>query len=253
VRKLFALALALGAFSLFAADECPPRYSYSGFAGPSQWPNIPFEGQRNECGGTSQSPVDLENWTETKGPAVIVKYTASGASIKNTGHDIEVIPDRPMTITIDGAPYTLRQFHFHVPSEHLIRGTRAAAEIHFVNDSADRKSVAAIAVLISADGMSSGLLGPVIQNMPMNVCAPNATVSNFPFDRLLPSQIDTYVTYGGSLTTPPCNEVVTFYIVQGAGLALSPTDFSKLASLGSNSRPPQPLGARQIKLVSAPR
>ena len=44
------------------------------------------------------------------------------------------------TLTFGGEPYALVQFHFHRPSEHLIRGKNFPMEAHFVHAHARARS-----------------------------------------------------------------------------------------------------------------
>ncbi|PNF35582.1 hypothetical protein B7P43_G02399 [Cryptotermes secundus] len=78
----------------------------------------------------------------------------------------------------------------------------------------------------------------------------------FPLQMLDVSFPSEYVTYLGSLTTPPCSEVVT-WIVSSSPLLLSPGQLAKFRLLGSadsnmenNFRPVQPTNGRPVFYVS---
>jgi carbonic anhydrase len=47
---------------------------------------------------------------------------ARGGMVINNGHTIQVDLSEAGGITLNGKDYTLRQFHFHHPSEHTIDG-----------------------------------------------------------------------------------------------------------------------------------
>lgn len=71
---------------------------------------------------------------------------------------------------------------------------------------------------------------------------------------LLPSDIDTYYTYRGSLTTPPCSEAVTWIIFTNP-IPISFKQLNKFRSLsngedilGDNFRKLQDLGKRKLYL-----
>lgn len=49
--------------------------------------------------------------------------------------------NRDHTVTVLGKTYTLAQFHFHTPSEHVINGVRYQAEAHLVHLSDDGKAL----------------------------------------------------------------------------------------------------------------
>jgi carbonic anhydrase len=57
-----------------------------------------------------------------------------------------------------------------------------------------------------------------------------------------------YTTYSGSLTTPPCSENVTWFVLGQTG-HVSPEQVAKFQQLmhGNTNRPVQPLGTRQLR------
>lgn len=83
--------------------------------------------------------------------------------------------------------------------------------------------------------------------MPTRVCS--SDTANIALQSLLPATIDSYYTYDGSLTTPPCSEVVTFYIPNRLGITISQEEYDQLKALGENARPLQPINNRHIRLV----
>jgi carbonic anhydrase len=250
MRRKFVVAVLLTLAAVVAvaqeaaeSSNCPPRYAYCGWSGPQQWANIPG----SHCGGTKQSPVDIRNWqTVGSGPEIAVNYSDGAATVLNTGHDIHVTPaGTNNSITIDGKTWPLAQFHFHTPSEHHLRGRTYPGEVHFVHQVGDL--IAVIAVLLPVDGKGNRFLAPIFESLPGNVCA--SSTINLQLSELLPDTIRSYYTYEGSLTTPMCDEVVTFYIANGTSLVLSPSQRTNLQRLGANARPLQNINGRPITLV----
>ncbi|MFZ1219838.1 MAG: carbonic anhydrase family protein [Chthoniobacterales bacterium] len=247
MRVLPLFTLSLFAITAFAADECPPPFSYCGYTGPEQWPNIAIKGKVNECAGTRQSPINLPKLTPTPGPLIRVEYVAGKATILNTGHDIEVTPagDAGMITVGDNRNpdnvYKLVKFHFHVPSEHYIDGVKQPAEMHIVHQrvKGDKTYIAVIGVILAGDGDGSyPALEPVFKRLPKNVCD---KVENVPinFPDLLPQTLkEYYYTYAGSLTTPPCSQNVTWYVL-GEPRKIPASDLRNLSALGANARPIQ--------------
>lgn len=238
VLLLFIL-LPFAAVAFAGDDQCPPPFAYCGYAGPAQWANIKIPGKENECGGTRQSPIDLPRLTPTPGPVIRVTYVDGRATIQNTGHDIEVTPvEANNKITINNVEYTLVKFHFHVPSEHHIEGAEKPAEMHVVHTRIEGVTTyyAVIGVILDK-GAEYPALKPVFENLPKNVCEKSGQVP-IAFSRLLPRPLGDCYTYAGSLTTPPCTQTVTWFVL-GAPQTILDSDLRNLAALGSNARPVQ--------------
>jgi hypothetical protein len=90
----------------------------------------------------------------------------AGATFENLGTTVEVLADGGGTMTPPGGtdPFTLKQFHFHLPSEHLDNSTSIAMEMHMVWEGPDGQ-VAVIGVFIDIDESErtldlGGELGP---------------------------------------------------------------------------------------------
>jgi carbonic anhydrase len=241
-RVLFLITFLLFAAAAFADDDqCPPPFAFCGYAGPAQWRNIKIAGKENECGGKTQSPIDLPKLTPTPGPLIQVTYVDGKATIRNTGYDIEVVPVQANSkITINKVEYTLVKFHFHVPSEHHIEGAEKPAEMHVVHTRMEGSTTYyAVIGVILGPGAEYAALKPVFANLSKvaNVCEKSGEVP-IAFSRLLPHQLDNYYTYAGSLTTPPCTQTVTWYVL-GAPQTILDSDLRNLGALGSNARPIQ--------------
>jgi carbonic anhydrase len=236
-RVLHLFTLSLFAAAAFADDECPSRLSYWGYSGPAQWPSFPIPD--NQCGGTKQSPIDLVTQTPTQGPVIHVSYFVGTATIRNTGHDIEVKPaSNNNKIKIGDKVFTLVKFHFHVPSEHHIDGAEKPAEMHIVHQRVEGGKIyyAVIGVMLTSGGTYPAL-EPVFANLPETACAPPKAL-RINFKALLPENLSVYYTYAGSLTTPPCTENVTWYVLDTTR-EIEALDLFKLRAFGENARPVQ--------------
>ncbi|HKP05069.1 MAG TPA: carbonic anhydrase family protein [Chthoniobacterales bacterium] len=237
MRVLPLLSLLLFAASAFAGDDqCPPRFSYCGYSGPAQWPNIQIPDKENQCGGTRQSPIDLPKLAPTPGPRIQVAYLDGRATIRNTGYDIEVTPvEANSKITINKVEYTLVKFHFHVPSEHHIEGAEKPAEMHVVHTRIDGGTTyyAVIGVILDK-GPDHPALEPVFKSLPKTVCEKSGQVP-IAFSKLLPQELGNYYTYAGSLTTPPCTQTVTWYVL-GTPQTIREAGLMNLRALGNNAR-----------------
>jgi carbonic anhydrase len=122
-------------------------------------------------------------------------------------------PDSAPEILLNGIPYDLLQFHFHVPAEHTVNGQRAAMEVHFVHliHNSDGKKAACESmkrplVVIGAFIDAGGNANPELQRLfppglPKNSDDPKVFIPNVDLRALVPSGSPTW-EYDGSLTAP---------------------------------------------------
>lgn len=227
--------------------EAVAHWTYEGKEGPEHWAGM--GGDNAVCGtGQRQSPIDIAGKTPQKASKIQFAYHSSTATIQNNGHTVVVTPQDGGGVIIDGTVYTLKQFHFHSPSEHAINGQRTALETHFVhqNEHGDLLVVGVMSDIGTADPMLASLWTYLPtdpgQPLPLNDILINA-------QDLMPGTEDFYV-YAGSLTTPPCTEGVT-WMVFSSPLSVSAEQadaFSRL--VGPNSRPLQARHDRDFLHVS---
>jgi carbonic anhydrase len=141
----------------------------------------------------------------------------------------------------------LKQFHFHHPSEEHVNGKGYDMVAHLVHAD-DDGHLAVVAVLLKS-GAGNALLASIWKNFPAEKekSIENASVSVNAWD-LLPSD-HAYYTFLGSLTTPPCSEGVTWYVLK-TPVQLSSEQVAAFAKVyPRNARPIQPLNGREL-LVS---
>jgi carbonic anhydrase len=147
------------------------------------------------------------------------------------------------TLTIDDKAYQLAQLHFHTPSEHTIDGTRYPAEVHLVH-AADDGQLAVVGVMFE-EGDENAALAEFWNNIP-NI--EEAGTVNFNAGSLLPDDRTAY-TYSGSLTTPPCSEVVSWHVME-TPVSISADQLETLTNMhDDNERPIQPLNDRTVEVA----
>lgn len=146
------------------------------------------------------------------------------------------------SLTVDGTAYSLAQFHFHEPSEHLENNKPAPMEMHLVFANADNLVV--VGRLVN-EGSFNSALGPIFSDLPETVTE-TKSVDNFNLNSLLPDRMETF-RYTGSLTTPPFTEGVQ-WINFAQPMEMSATQIQAFATLfpEGNARPVQPLNGRII-------
>jgi len=264
MKKAVNLGLAVLLFS--ATSAFAGHWGYFGQEGieynPAQW------GELNEnCNGSSQSPIDILTRKTVSGDAKInFEYASKAVSSTNNGHAVTVSP-KSRAIEIAGKKYTLAQFHFHTLSEHTVNGQHYDMEMHLVHaddawlagDTANGK-LAVIGVFIER-GAENLTLENIFKHLPHfdHATGTGETISAetaSDFYSLLPSgrnSGDVY-SYSGSLTTPTCNEVVSWYVL-AKPIQMSEEQIEAYRALYENesdhskydtNRPVQPLNGRTV-------
>ncbi len=220
------------------------EWTYEGADGPAHWGDLTPEYATCKV-GKHQSPIDIVNPKQAALPVIRFDYKNVPLKIVNNGHTIQVNYASGSFITVGERRYQLVQFHFHRPSEERINGKSFEMVIHLVHADGDGK-LAVIAVLLQK-GKANSALQEIWARMPKTE-GKEQEISGVQINALtLLPQDTTYYTYAGSLTTPPCSEGVTWFILKTpADIAPEQVDiFAKLYP--DNARPVQPIGSRLVK------
>jgi carbonic anhydrase len=228
-----------------ASSATAPHWEYEGPLGPDHWASI--DPSYALCGsGTRQSPIDLVRAARGGLRPIQIKYRPSRLTVVNNGHTIQANAPAGSTIVLDGTQYTLKQFHFHLPSEHTVAGHHYAMEIHFVHEDAS-KNLAVIGGLMKQRAGTNHALDPIWRNLPRNkgdmvmVSAPFHFVSLFPGNR-------NFYRYQGSLTTPPCSQGVTWSVFT-TPIPVSKGQVQAYRNIFKvSNRPVQPIKGRNLKV-----
>lgn len=259
-------------------------WGYEEHNGPSTWPL-----KYPNAGGSSQSPVDIIV-SETQESPDLVELPLTWnygsqicKSVVNTGRGwrVDVGGDES---ELSGGPlshnYQLVQFHCHwggtssCGSEHTVDGESYPGELHFVHWNkelykscaeavAAPKGLAVLGVFLKLGDENSEVekLAQTLENVKFKDQSSELPVD---FDPSLMFPADqSYWTYDGSLTTPPCNETVTWIVFKNPievtekqlecfrdlrcycdGDDCPAGDFQ--GKCVQNFRPPQPLNDRSI-------
>uniref|UniRef100_A0A3Q4G7X3 carbonic anhydrase n=1 Tax=Neolamprologus brichardi TaxID=32507 RepID=A0A3Q4G7X3_NEOBR len=211
-----------------AAEEI--TWTYSGLVGQSEWSEY-FP----DCGGTSQSPVDVMT-TQAKYDPSLIPVTPLGYSqhgnqpftMYNNGHTVVI--ELPEWMGLGGLPwfFTAIQMHLHWGndgpslggSEHTINGLSADAELHVVHYNSElypnmsaamtqKDGLAVLGILIVTGEETNPAFNNILNYLSrIRHADQKAFIPAFDVQSLLPEDLGRYYRYNGSLTTPPCHQSV---------------------------------------------
>ncbi|XP_043942545.1 carbonic anhydrase 4-like [Protopterus annectens] len=236
ILSLFGAAV----FSIFTTVLASSEWCYnSDDCGPEEWPNI----HPLFCSGNEQSPINIEV-VETKWNSSLTNFCFSGYSdprklhlMKNTGHSVQVDFADGVTISGGGLNETFKalQFHLHwgngssvYGSEHTLNGCGFPMEMHIlhigekfanVSEAIKQNGIAVLGFFIDvATTVDNNQAWEDFVNILPNISSPDEKWQNaFPFsisDLLQSVQKTKYFRYRGSLTTPTCDEGVTWTVFE---------------------------------------
>ncbi|RVE62891.1 hypothetical protein OJAV_G00160090 [Oryzias javanicus] len=231
---LFVL-LCLGVFDQAAASSVEEiTWSYSGLIGQSEWSEY-FP----DCGGTSQSPVDVIT-TQTRfdpslSPVTPLGYSQHGNqpfTLYNNGHT--AIIEMPEWMGLGGLPwlFTAVQLHLHWGnggpsqrgSEHTVNGISADAELHVVHYNSElypnmsaamtqKDGLAVLGILIVTGEETNPAFNNILNYLSrIKHFGQKVFIPAFDIQSLLPEDLGRYYRYNGSLTTPPCYQSVIWTV-----------------------------------------
>jgi carbonic anhydrase len=189
----------------------------------------------------------------------ISKDEGNAYVFRNTGHAVQVSFSKGYSgkLLIGQEVYPLVQFHFHTPSEHIVvtekdrAGKQYGGELHFVHQRDDgRLAVLGVFLDDSKHYAENPILKKIIDNTPRKHDAYNQTGAGLSLDpsKLIPMESEHVFTYAGSLTTPPCSEGVSWYVLSEP-LKVTPAQIRQLEKFfESNSRIVQNTAARTVEI-----
>lgn len=225
------------------------RWGYIGKAGPEHWGELSPEFQLCQI-GKQQTPIDLqiadvENVISQD--LLRINYQPTALHLINNGKTIQVNYQAGSYLKYRDQKFELLQFHFHHFSEHRLNGKLYDMELHLVHRS-QNGNLAVMAVFLQ-----TGKFNPTLQiiwdAIPQQQGV-EKTIEDTIIDasRFLPAQ-QTFFTYYGSLTTPPCSENVLWCVME-TPIEASDTQISQFSQLFPlNARPLQPLNDRIVKEI----
>jgi carbonic anhydrase len=230
-----------------AVAEHAVHWAYEGAAGPSHWGELdPHAAACQE--GKQQSPVDVVS-SRLMPVAWLTRpefrYKASQVQLVNNGHTFQVNFPPGSTMTLLNRKYELRQLHYHTPSEHQLDGQAADLEVHLVHAMAEAPERLAVVAVLIREGEENPFMAAFWGQLPAEEGPPAPAEAMLNAGQALPRD-PRYFTYDGSLTTPPCSEVVKWVVLREPVTASAAQIERFRAVFTMNARPAQPLNGRYI-------
>ena len=254
------LAAGLAVFALFTVGcngaqrvETKSKWDYSEH-GPEKWGELNPEYVLAAIGG-SQSPIDIvtEDVITADLPKLDLQTRPAELRVLNNGHTVEVIASGGSTLRYGKQTFTLKQYHFHAPSEHTINGEHADVEVHFVHaDGAGQLAV--IGVMVEEGEEDNPIFMSILEDRPPTKIGEEEVFPDILVDikEYFPKS-DEYYMYDGSLTTPPASEGVRWFVC-AEPVYLSRRQIDILRDFyNHNNRPVQPTYSRTVLTPRMPR
>jgi carbonic anhydrase len=224
-------------------------YSEEELDGPQSWLHLcSAKPGPSSCGGSRQSPIDIVTTSVVNADSFRLSedYEQHTIEVENNGHTLEFEADNDV-LTLNGSKYVLKQFHFHTPSEHKMDGKQYPMEIHFVHQDTTTKLLTVLGVFVELGPTEHPLLNTFIKNLPGKADAKCDNNFKFSIENLMPENRECY-QYKGSLTTPPCSEIVHWNVFKKP-LKATPKQIEAFQKREhTNNRPTQGLNGRPIYL-----
>jgi carbonic anhydrase len=204
--------------------------------------------------------------------------TLQSIRLTNNGHSVKFSSSQEKLPTVTGGDlpghFVFAQGHFHwgntshVGSEHLIGGKAFPLELHLVHFNSKYVTIgeslkhadglAVIGVMHEVSERDNPYLNPIIESLEhiMNAKDQVDLMPGFSLANLLPTHSSAFYRYSGSLTTPGCNEIVTWSVLHHPQ-AVSEHQLERLRSvldneghpMGDNYRPVMPLHGRRVTVT----
>ncbi|XP_016933266.3 carbonic anhydrase 1 [Drosophila suzukii] len=274
------LAIVIAPILICASVVLAQDFGYEGRHGPEHWGE-----DYARCSGKHQSPIniDLVNAVEKKFPNLEFfnfNVIPKAFQMSNNGHTVLVKMsfDEDTVPSVRGGPlaektplgYQFEQFHFHwgendtIGSEDLINNRAYPAELHVVLRNLEYPDFAsalgqdngiAVMAFFFQIGVNSTGGYEGFTNLLSQIDRKGKTVNMtnpLPLGEYISKHLESYFSYTGSLTTPPCSEEVT-WIDFTAPIDITEKQLNAFRLLTANDdhlknnfRPIQPLNDRVL-------
>ncbi|GMB95792.1 carbonic anhydrase family protein [Helicobacter sp. NHP22-001] len=228
--SLFLIGLSLSLPMALGAEH----WSYEAHTGAKHWDKLHKDYAVCKA-GKNQSPINIEHYYHApdKENFVFNYHSTAPTSIDYAHHTFVAKFAHPKDSTIyRDHKYNLVNLHFHIPMEFAIHGKRQPLSMHLVHKDAQGR------LLVVGIGFTIGQENPFLTPL-LNAYTYKTPPKPLALEKLLPDTIH-YYHFNGSLTTPPCTEGVTWFVLEET-LSLSPQQFEGIKKIMHNKPNQRPL------------
>lgn len=205
--------------------------------------------------GTQQSPIGL---SDASGLALKTapKFNYTGAfngtwynwgfgPAWSVAHDGDWTKHPSMTF--DNKTVYLKGWHIHSPAEHVVNGARARAELHMVHVDGNGNYAAVLGIRLDP-GVSNNTFFSQLPSIIPFTDTDTKVNSNVTFTGILgaASFFNEFWTYQGSLTSPPCNEGLRWFVAKQTVLVGTKQLQAILGASTYSTRAEQPIWEQAI-------
>lgn len=216
--------------------SCKQKWSYEGETSPQHWGDL--GGELTEkykfCKiGYNQSPINIEG--EFSKSDLKFFYKSSEVEKERMNYVQNILFFDRNFLKRGRRKYWLHGISFHHPSEHLVKGKAHSLEMHLYHKSRDEQKLM-VAVFLEL-GEENPDFKDLIKFLASEEIEGEINPNHFVKEN------DKSFFYDGSLTIPPCEEGVKWYVMETT-ITLSKDQLNKIIKSAiftkSNTRPTQP-------------
>ncbi len=222
-------------------------WAYSGPQGPEHWGDLSRDFISCKI-GQKQSPINIEHVKLTQSfPKLVFHYTSSPLQLQHDGRLLLAKTAPQNSMLVGKKRFELKTLIFHSPSEHTVEEAPYTFEVQLIHQN-EFKEFAVVSIFLQESKKSHAAISTLWKALPSLKGELGPQIS-FQLSSLLPRNRD-YYTYSGSLTTPPCTEGFTWYILKSPSELSTKQVDAYHALFKKNARPAQRAFGRVVYLQS---
>ncbi len=238
------------------APSSPPSWHYVNGDSTEQWGKL--SASYSLCNkGTHQSPIDIgtvypyrlerignaSRLARVDPPRLRFVMYPTLLEVTREANGMRVHVTSGSYTRVNRQRYELTEVQFHTPAEHLVNGHRYPAELQMIHR--HNNALAIFSVFLEA-GTANDTLQEIINSAPENAGDTRGSRHHRIDTALLLPGDKGYYQYQGSLSTPPCSEDITWFVMKKPIQASRQQLLALRGLLGDNARPVQDLAERKV-------